>query len=1238
MGPAPDAEPGGPVPATAPPMSTRGVLLEIPGYEVTKELARGGMGIVYRATQLEPRREVALKMLLPHQLESAEFRERFLLEARAIARLEHPHILPVYQAGEHDGVPYFTMKLAAGGTLAERRARYRRSWRDIAQLVATLAEAVQYAHERGVLHRDLKPGNVLFDDGGRPYVSDFGLAKLNDDSMPEEEPGQIVGTPRYVAPEVAGQGAVQATVTADIYGLGVILYELLAQKPPFNALSQIALLRMVEHAPPPPPSHELRGVPHELDVIALRCLEKDPARRFQTAGSLSQELRRWMAGEPIESIPATRREQFWRWVRQQRAVVGLTAALAVLGLVMVVGSVWVALRLASSRQAVVEERDRARNDLVQARLGEARGLRLSGAIRVRDRALDLLAAAARVDPRTELRDEAAALLGRWEVGAEEARHPHTGPGMPLDLSPGFDLVLDASPAGEVRVWRRTTGNLVWSKTPRPGKVPRVLEFSPAAHWVVAASDDGWVVVCDAATGTEAWRAKGEWAGFSGDEKESAVVTAPGRIEFRDLARGTSRSLPLPSDLLGGVRLTGSPGRPDYLIQSSDRIAVMDGDDGHVRHSLPFTRGRVLSVAWSENLLVVGDSTGGIRIWNLRGGQMRDLAAHRGVVSRLVLSPDATLLWSVSGDGVARLWHARTGQPLGQSELWHPVRFNGEGSKIAYLDGAAFGIAPMLPPIGVSMVPLRGVGNTAVRHVEFSPDSRWIVAVQQAGVHLLDALGNVQAYLPLSGVVSAHFDSRSRRLLVVWRLGARWYDFNDDGRRIQWVPAEGVESGAGAWLGPAGRVDGAGGIAIARGSGNIGLLDTAKFVWRSLASGETNATALDTDPDQRWLATETGGVTSRVSRWGAPAPSWQDSSGAGVPLFSPDARHLLVVGGELHRVISTAEWRPRLALETGGGNTMAGAGAWSTYGRALAVAGPRSGVVVVSTESWQPLVRLQSPIPVTCLGFGPHGRLLVAGTDEDHLLIWSLPDLREALQAHGALDWRENISPQGHPMAPPAPGQRTMPDALHEDRPLPTDILPRDPRASENLLDLGLLLNRSLEPRDGFASGVREMPPDLPLGAADLGGVRYEVRGILQLASIGGPMFGQRWPTKVALPVEGRGVRRLHLLATTRDGAELATGTPVLRVRCQWGGTVVETPLRLGMELGDGWHAPEHPRAGDRSVVAWQGISESSEAVRSVVRLYRVTLDSPRPGAVLERCELIGGNSAATPWVFAATGE
>src|SRR5688572_10509338 len=226
--------------------------MEIPGYRVQREIARGGMGIVYRALQEEPRREVALKMLLPHQISSPGMLDRFRLEARAIAALEHPAILPVHHVGEHNGLPFFTMKLAAGGSLAQCKGKFTGDWRRIAELVATLADAVQFAHERGVLHRDLKPGNVLFDEAARPYVSDFGLAKLADAESALTRSIDLLGTPHYVAPEVAARSAKEATTASDIYSLGAILYELLAGHPPFQAEGVPALLKKIAEEEPGP--------------------------------------------------------------------------------------------------------------------------------------------------------------------------------------------------------------------------------------------------------------------------------------------------------------------------------------------------------------------------------------------------------------------------------------------------------------------------------------------------------------------------------------------------------------------------------------------------------------------------------------------------------------------------------------------------------------------------------------------------------------------------------------------------------------------------------------------------------------------------------------------------------------------------------------------------------------------------------------------------------------------------
>ena len=1198
--------------ATTPPMTTRSVLLELPGYEVTRELARGGMGIVYQATQLEPRREVALKMLLPHQLEAEAFQERFLLEARAIARLEHPHILPVYQVGEHDGVPFFTMKLAAGGSLAERRPRYRRSWREIAELVSTLADAVQYAHERGVLHRDLKPGNVLFDDTGRPYVSDFGLAKLADDTMPEEEPGQVIGTPRYVAPEVAGQGSQLATVASDIYGLGIILYEMLAQKSPFAALSQQALLRMVADAPPPPPSVELRGVPHELDIICMRCLEKDPHRRFQTAGALTEELKRWLAGEPIESLPATRQEQFWRWLRQQQAIVGLTAAIAVLGLVLVVGSVWVAFSLMASRRAVVSERDRARGDLVKARLGEARGLRLSGHIQNRSRALELLSGAAQAEDPVELRNEAAAMLGRWDVGPEEDRHRHAGAGLPVSLSASLDLVADARADGEVRVWKRATGSQLWKLPAAGAPAPSQLEFSPGTRWVAAASEDQFRVV-EVSTGAVAVHQAGRWLGFSGDG-QLAIYRAPDRhVEYRDIAtKKVRRRMPLPSDALDAIAVSDATQTPDVLVQWRDHLEVLSPETGNSLQWLPFHRGEVRAVTWKDGYILVGDNTGGLRLWNMRSGRLRDLAGHRGPVRRLVVSPDGSLAWSVSDDGQTRLWHVRTGQLLGVAELWAPLQFSQDGSRLVYVDGPSFGIAPMMAPVAVQMLPLRFGGS--VRHLEFSPDGRWLVGVGQRGVAVLEPFaGQVVCSVEIPGAVSAHFQPEGHRLAVVHRTGIRWFEFREESKRVSLVPAEEVRPPQPQWMGRA-LGDGNGKtLLIPTAGGTLLGFDLVDGRWISVPSEVGPAGDAMIDPESRWIAVKAGGTQMSVF----PATGGKVlrllEPGYGSPFFSPDGRHLLVAGGEMHQVYTTEDWRVTTIEPTGGGSTTPGMGRWSKYGRVFAVAGPRSGVSIVSTETWKTVVRLEAPLPVSCLAIGPHGRRVAAGTDDDHVAIWGLPELRLAMNPLG-LNWTERISPDGVIPATLGVGLagETWPVVSTEVR-----IPRRSAGLKKECIDLGNALNEPLDSAEGVFTSPRDRPFGLESGRIQIAGEEFDIRGYLRVSDVSEAEREGAWPRQSSPVGIGRHVTGVSTLLSAIPPRGSVRGAECARMRVRWvDGEEADVPLRLGVEVG-GWHGSVGDALVGNAKVAWEGLSEVSEASQCLIRLYRHYWFNPRPKVAVE---------------------
>jgi len=296
-------------------------------YEIIEEIARGGMGVVYRAHHLDLNRTVALKMILPQQLRAPAAIQRFRSEAEAIAALDHPGILPIYEVGELDGLPFFSMKLALGGSLANQLTAYVDRPREAAQLIAHVARAVHHAHERGILHRDLKPGNILLGREGEAYVTDFGIAKWVARESSLTLDASTLGTPHYISPEQATGGSAKLTAAADVYSLGAILYEMLAGRPPFIGETALETLRLVTDAAPPSPRTFNPAIPNDLEVICLKCLEKQPAARYSSAAELAQDLEHWLEGETITARSTTFAERGWRWTKRNRVVAALSGAL-----------------------------------------------------------------------------------------------------------------------------------------------------------------------------------------------------------------------------------------------------------------------------------------------------------------------------------------------------------------------------------------------------------------------------------------------------------------------------------------------------------------------------------------------------------------------------------------------------------------------------------------------------------------------------------------------------------------------------------------------------------------------------------------------------------------------------------------------------------------------------------------------------------------------------------------------
>ncbi len=298
-------------------------------YELLHEIARGGMGVVYKARQTSLNRSVALKMILTGQLASADDVERFRMEAGAAAQLDHPGIVPIYEIGEHAGQPYFSMGLVEGESLAARIKDGPLTPREAAQWVASIAEAVDYAHQRGVVHRDLKPGNVLIDQHGTPKVTDFGLAKRVDADSNLTGTGDILGTPSYMPPEQAGGELEKIGPASDIYSLGAVLYCLLTARPPFQAARPLDTVLQVIGQDPVSPKQLNPAVDKDLETICLKCLEKSAERRYETAAALKSDLDRFLKGEPIHARRISPAAKVWRWCRRKPLVAGLIAAVGI---------------------------------------------------------------------------------------------------------------------------------------------------------------------------------------------------------------------------------------------------------------------------------------------------------------------------------------------------------------------------------------------------------------------------------------------------------------------------------------------------------------------------------------------------------------------------------------------------------------------------------------------------------------------------------------------------------------------------------------------------------------------------------------------------------------------------------------------------------------------------------------------------------------------------------------------
>jgi eukaryotic-like serine/threonine-protein kinase len=308
----------------------------IGNYQIIEEIGRGGMGVIYRAIQRNSQRVVALKRILSVHADSRETLTRFRREGATVASLRHPNILPIYELSEtEDGLPFFTMKFASGGSLLEAGPRLRQDPRRIGRLIAKVSRAVQHAHRQRVLHRDIKPGNILLDDQGEPLVSDFGLVKSLDSASDLTRTGMSFGTPGFIAPEQANGSAKDLTAAADIYSIGALLFYLLTGRPPFVGENAFAVIKEATDKPAPKLRTFAPQLDRALEIICVKCLEREPQARYSSALDLAEDLERWLGGRSIVARQVSAPVRFWRWSKRNpkfASALAATLLLAVLNI------------------------------------------------------------------------------------------------------------------------------------------------------------------------------------------------------------------------------------------------------------------------------------------------------------------------------------------------------------------------------------------------------------------------------------------------------------------------------------------------------------------------------------------------------------------------------------------------------------------------------------------------------------------------------------------------------------------------------------------------------------------------------------------------------------------------------------------------------------------------------------------------------------------------------------------